>query len=160
MNTYSNEPVQPVDGEQPTERVAPAEPVERVQPVQPVEPVQPARPVAYRRDVADGYGVSPAVRIAQVVYVIFGIISVLLILRVILKALAANAGAGFSRFVYGITGPLVAPFQGIFATPQTRNGSVFEFSSLVAIVVYALIGWALVRLIETLGLRRTPTTDY
>ncbi len=173
MNTYDNEPTQPVEDEQPTERVAPPEyarpaqpvqpvqPVEPVQPVQPVQPVREARPVAYRRDaVRDDYGVPPAFRIANVIYVIFGIIIALLIIRIVLKALAANAGAGFTSFIYGVTGPLVAPFQGIFATPQTNNGSVFEFSSVVAIVVYALIGWALVRLIESLSPRRTPTTDY
>ncbi len=74
----------------------------------------------------------------------------------ILKALAANTGAAFTGFVYNVTDPLVAPFQGIFATPTAR-GSVFEFSSIVAIVVYALIAWAMVRLVHIAGRRRRTT---
>lgn len=143
-----NQPIRPVEDEQPVERVA---------------PVDPNRPVEYRRyhrDVVVTDGYSPAFRWAQLVYVIFGIVITLIIIRVILKALAANPGAGFTSFIYGLTGPLVAPFQGIFATPQSSSGSVFEFSSVVAIIVYALVAWAIVRLIEILGpRRRTPVTE-
>lgn len=134
----------------------PNEPVRTVDDDQPIRPVEPARRAEYRRDVVQTDEVSPAARAAQVVYVILGIIIALIIIRVILKALAANAGAGFTSFVYGVTDPLVAPFQGIFAT-QSSRGSVFEFSSIVAIVVYALIAWAIVRLIDGMGRRRTTS---
>ncbi|HZC04933.1 MAG TPA: YggT family protein [Ktedonobacterales bacterium] len=140
-----NEPVQPVEYQRPTE---------------PVQPVEPARPVEYRRDVVQTEDVSPAFRLAQLIYVVFGIGIALIVIRIILKALAANPGAGFTSFLYSVTNPLVAPFQGIFATPQTSAGSVFELSSVIAIIVYALIAWALVRLIEIMGRRRTTTTAY
>lgn len=140
--------------------VQPVEPVEYERPVEPVQPVEPVRPVEYRRDVTTTQEVSPAFRLAQLIYVVFGIGIALIIIRVILKALAANPGAGFTSFLYGVTNPLVAPFQGIFATPQAGTGSVFEFSSIIAIIVYALIAWALVRLIEIMGRRRTTTTTY
>lgn len=151
---YPNDPVQPVEYERPTE---PARPVE---PVEPVRPVEPARPVEYRRDVVQTEDVSPAFRLAQLIYVVFGIGITLIVIRIILKALAANPGAGFTSFLYSVTNPLVAPFQGIFATPQASTGSVFEFSSVIAIIVYALIAWALVRLIMIMGRRRTTTTAY
>jgi uncharacterized protein YggT (Ycf19 family) len=147
------EPVRPVEDDQPTERVEPVEPAE------PAEPARPVEPAEYRREVVRTEEVSPASRIAQIVYVVFGIVIALIIIRVILKALAANTGAAFTGFIYGVTDPLVAPFQGIFATPPPSNGSVFEFSSVVAIVVYALVAWAIVRLIEIAGGRRT-TTSY
>ena len=135
----------------------PAPPREPVRPVEYERPVEPA-PVAYRRDVTTE--VSPAYRFAQLIYVVFGVGITLIIIRVILKALAANPDAGFTSFLYGITNPLVAPFQGIFATPQAGTGSVFELSSSIAIIVYALIAWALVRLIVIMGRRRTTTTSY
>jgi len=119
---------------------------------------EPPRPAEYRRDVVQKDAVSPAFGIAWVVYVVLGIGVGLLIIRVILKALAANTGADFTRFIYGITDPLVAPFQGIFATRQAGTGSVFEFSSVVAIVVYALVAWAIVRLAALASRRRTTTT--
>ncbi|HEX2348948.1 MAG TPA: YggT family protein [Ktedonobacterales bacterium] len=138
----------------------PNDPVQPREPVRPVEyerPVEPA-PVAYRRDVTTE--VSPAYRFAQFIYVVFGVGITLIIIRVILKALAANPDAGFTSFLYGVTNPLVAPFQGIFATPQAGTGSVFELSSIIAIIVYALIAWALVRLVVLMGRRRTTTTSY
>lgn len=144
-----NETVRPIEEEQPLERM------DRLEPAAPARPTEYRR---YRRDVVQTDDVSPAARAAQVVYIIFGIVIALLVIRVILKALAANPGAAFTSFVYGITGPLVAPFQGIFATPTTTRGSVFEFSSVVAIVVYVLVAWGIVRLIEIMGQRRTTTT--
>jgi len=123
-----------------------------------MNPNEPVRPAEYRRDVVQKDAVSPAFGIAWVVYVVLGIGVGLLIIRVILKALAANTGADFTRFIYGITDPLVAPFQGIFATRQAGTGSVFEFSSVVAIVVYALVAWAIVRLAALASRRRTTTT--
>jgi uncharacterized protein YggT (Ycf19 family) len=136
----------------------PVQPVERVQPVAPVRPVEPARPVEYRRSVVQTEEISPLARVGQVIYVILGIVIMLIAIRVLLKALAANTGAAFTSFIYNITDPLVAPFQGIFATPSSSRGSVFEFSSLVAIVVYALIAWAIVRLLDIAGRRTTTTT--
>ncbi len=138
----------------------PVQPPESMRPVKYERPVEPVRPVEYRRDVTTTQEVSPAFRLAQFVYVVFGIGITLIIIRVILKALAANPGAGFTSFLYGVTNPLVAPFQGIFATPQAGTGSVFELSSIIAIIVYALIAWALVRLIAIMGRRRTTTTSY
>jgi uncharacterized protein YggT (Ycf19 family) len=123
-----------------------------------MNPNEPARPTEYRRDVVQKDAASPAFGIAWIVYVVLGIGVGLIIIRVLLKALAANTGAAFTGFVYGITDPLVAPFQGIFATRQAGTGSVFEFSSVVAIVVYALAAWAIVRLAALASRRRTTTT--
>jgi hypothetical protein len=102
-------------------------------------------------------GVSAAERAAMITYLILGILEALLITRVILKLLAANPGSSFVRFVYNISALLVAPFQGIFPTPATQN-SVLELSSLVAIAVYALIAWGIVRLIAILGPRLSSST--
>jgi uncharacterized protein YggT (Ycf19 family) len=144
---------------QPVEYGNPDEPryVRPAQPVQPVEPVEPVRPV---RPVDRDYADAPSWRgwrAAQIVYTIFGIIEVLILIRIILKLLAANPDAGFSSLIYGITGPLVAPFQGVFGAPS-GNGSVLEISSILAIVVYALIAWGIARIIELSTRRRTPYT--
>jgi uncharacterized protein YggT (Ycf19 family) len=84
--------------------------------------------------------------LAGVVYLVVGIISILIALRVVLKLLAANPESGFTRFVYGSTGPLVAPFQGIFGT-STAAGMVFEASSVLAMAIYLLGGWLIVRIL-------------
>jgi hypothetical protein len=63
----------------------------------------------------------------------------------VLKALGANPSAGFAQFIYGITNVLVAPFVGLFGSPQAQ-GSVLELNSIIALVVYALVAWLLGRL--------------
>jgi YggT family protein len=94
-------------------------------------------PYANKRIAAD--------RVIQLVYLVFGLIEGLIAIRFVLKALGANAGAGFAEFIYGLTGPLVAPFYGLFGNPSSQ-GSVLEVHSLVALIVYGLLAWLIVRL--------------
>lgn len=93
-------------------------------------------------------------RLIQLVYLVFGVVESLIGLRVLLKLLAANPDAGFSRFIYDVTAPLVALFRGIFTTPQS-DGSVLELSSLLAIAIYALVAYLIVRIIEIMARRTT-----
>src|SRR5216683_2916067 len=64
--------------------------------------------------------------LVQAVYLIFGLIETLLLIRFVLRALGANAEAGFAQLVYGITGLLIAPFVGLFGTPQVASGPALE----------------------------------
>jgi hypothetical protein len=83
----------------------------------------------------------------QVIYFIFGVIEALLALRFVLLALGASEASPFVRLLYGLSRPFVLPFQGIFGEP-TLGASVIEWSSLVGIVVYALIAYGLARVVE------------
>jgi YGGT family protein len=138
----------------------PAHSVPPTQPVQPAVPVQPIQPGwSYRMDPGRERlpSVSPTYRASQILYLLLGIVETLIIIRVVLKLLAANSGVGFVRFAYGVSAPLMAPFQGIFPTPVSHN-SVLELSSLVAIAVYALVAWGIVRIVFILGRHQVPTT--
>ncbi|MDP9383524.1 MAG: YggT family protein [Chloroflexota bacterium] len=84
-------------------------------------------------------------RTARLIYFVFGVIESLIAIRALLRLLGANP-VGFARFIYDITYPFVAPFIGLFREPRL-GVAVLEFSSLVAIIVYALLAYALVRLI-------------
>ena len=84
-------------------------------------------------------------RMVQAIYLIFGIIEALIAIRLVLRALGAHPEAGFAQLVYGLTAPLLAPFVGLFGSPQS-GGSVLEIHSVVALVVYALVAWLLSRL--------------
>jgi uncharacterized protein YggT (Ycf19 family) len=88
-------------------------------------------------------------RAYQVIWYILAVIEVLLIFRVTLKALAANPNSGFASLVYAITDPLALPFQGILRTSVT-SGSVFEWSTIIAAIVYALVAIGLVELFQFL----------
>jgi hypothetical protein len=84
-------------------------------------------------------------RVVQAIWLIFGVIEGLIAIRFVLKALGANASAGFAEFIYGITAPLVAPFVGLFGNPAS-NGSVLELNSIVALIAYGLLAWLLTKL--------------
>ena len=95
-------------------------------------------------------------RAKQVIYFIFGVIEALLALRFVLLALGAGEASPFVRLIYGLSRPFVLPFQGIFGEP-TLGASVIEWSSLVGIVVYALVAYGLARLIELIYAPTRPS---
>lgn len=140
------EPVYPADGVEHVERV---DHYERGDPTQPVPPVEPA-PSAERHVRSVDYTgpvVSPARRAEQIIYLVLAILEVLLAIRLVLKLLAANPDAGFSALIYGITAPFVAPFQGVFGNPSAQ-GNVLDVATVLAMIVYALLAWIIVRVIE------------
>jgi hypothetical protein len=88
-----------------------------------------------------------SVRAEQAVWLVTGIVSALLIIRFVFKLLAASTQASFVTFIYDLTQVFVAPFHGIFNT--AANGrNVFEPESVVAIVIYLLIGWGIASLVR------------
>ncbi len=86
-------------------------------------------------------------RVHQIIWYILGFVEIMLGFRIALKALGANSGSGFTSFVYGLTNPLALPFQGIFST-SVSGGSVFEWSTIVAAFVYALVAYGIVYFIQ------------
>jgi YggT family protein len=85
-------------------------------------------------------------RVSSIIWFFAGLLEIMLGLRIVLLLLEANRDSGFVRFVYGFTDPFVAPFNGIFNDPAS-GGAVLDSAAVVAMVVYALIAWAIVRLI-------------
>jgi hypothetical protein len=77
---------------------------------------------------------------------LFSVFEGLIGLRILLKLIDANSSNAFARFIYGITSLFVAPFTGLIANPAT-GGNVLELTSLIALIVYALIAAVLVRLV-------------
>ncbi len=85
-----------------------------------------------------------------IIYFLLGALEVILLLRFIFRLLGANAYNNFISFLYGLSHPFVVPFNGIFNDQTLGKGGVFEFSTLVAMVIYALLAWGLVALIRIL----------
>ncbi|HEY8679275.1 MAG TPA: YggT family protein [Candidatus Dormibacteraeota bacterium] len=80
----------------------------------------------------------------------------ILSIRFVFKLLAASTQSGFVGFIYDITQALIAPFHSIFNTVASGN-HVIEPETLVAIVIYSLIGWGLVALVRILT-RHNPSS--
>ena len=125
------------------------------QPAVPATPVTPAASVTTSRTAIyreGGYNT----RAIQIIWWVVGFIEVLIAIRFVLKLFGANP-APFVRFMYDVTWPFVAPFHGIFNTAQ-EGKSILEPESLVAMAIYALIGWGIVSLIRLLSRPRSTTT--
>lgn len=89
--------------------------------------------------------------IINLIWFVYGLIGVLLIGRFILKLTGANGTTGFVRMLYSVTDVLSKPFDAIFGVTNTGTNeklSVFEPSIIVAIAVYGLIAWGIVRLLN------------
>lgn len=88
----------------------------------------------------------------QLVWLLFGLLEALIALRILFKLIAVNESNAFAGFVYNITNLFVAPFASLTGAPSA-GGMVLEISSFIAMIVYALVGWGLERLIWVLFYR-------
>ncbi|MHB8572115.1 MAG: YggT family protein [Candidatus Dormibacteria bacterium] len=86
-------------------------------------------------------------RSVEVVWFITAVVTILIAIRFVLRLMGASTQSGFVTFLYGVTDPLTAPFRAIFPA-SSGQGSTFDASALVAIVIYALLGWGIVAVIK------------
>lgn len=87
----------------------------------------------------------------QVIWYIFGFIEIVLAFRFVLKLLGANPDAGFTQLVYGLSSPFAGPFLNIFHASANRGvetTSFFEWSTLVAAVVYVVVTWGIIKIFK------------
>lgn len=88
----------------------------------------------------------PLYRGTQIVWYIAGLLEAVLAFRFLLKLFGANPAAGFSAFIYGISYPFAAPFLSVFKISSVE-GSIFEWTTLLAMLVYWIIAMAVAKLL-------------
>ncbi len=87
-------------------------------------------------------------------YFLFGALEVFLVFRLVLKLAGANISSAFVGLIYGLTGIFILPFEDMFSRGYAQGAettSVFEPATLVAIIVYAVLAWGIVKLIQILS---------
>lgn len=92
-------------------------------------------------------------------YFFFGLLEILLAFRLVLKLTGASLSSAFVGLVYGLTGIFIIPFEGIFRrgfAQGIETTSVLEPSTLVAIIVYAVMAWGIVKLLRILSGKQQP----
>jgi ABC-type Na+ efflux pump permease subunit len=97
----------------------------------------------------------PLFRGTQIVWYAFTLLEILLAFRVFFKFTDANSAAGFTNFIYAVTWPFAEPFIAVFRT-TTLAGQIFEWTTLLAMVVYLLIAWGISNLLVMSKTVSTP----
>jgi len=85
-------------------------------------------------------------KVTQLIWLALGILEALIALRIGLKLIGANPESPIVAVIYGLTYLFLFPFEGMVATP-TSGSIVLELSSFFAMVIYALIAWAVERIV-------------
>ena len=94
----------------------------------------------------------------QLIWLLLGLLEAAIALRIVFKLIAVNAANPFAALLYAVTKLFVAPFASLMGAP-TAGGMVLEISSIIAMIVYLLIGWALERIVYVLFYcRRVPVS--
>ncbi len=110
-------------------------------------------PVEVREDRVAAGGVSSgrvgvypvAYRAVNLVWLIVGIVITILAFDFFFRLAKAN-DVGFADFIYSVGGSLAAPFDGIFGINRTVSTlSLVRWSDLIAMIVYSLVGLAIVK---------------
>lgn len=104
-------------------------------------------PVVERATVKPNY-----YRSANIIYVVFGLLEISLALRFLFLLFGANQFSGFVTFIYTISSFFVSPFYGIFGS-ATYNRSFFDPATIIAMLIYAVVAWALIRLVAAANSR-------
>lgn len=96
-------------------------------------------------DSSNSPSTKPLYRGTQIVWYILGLVEILLAFRFVLKLLGANPAAGFTSFIYSATNVFAAPFLSVFGITKAL-GSTFEWTTLLAMFVYWVIAFGIIKL--------------
>jgi len=86
--------------------------------------------------------------LAQLINVFLLIVETSLSLRFLMKFFGANSNAPFAKWLYNNTQPLLSPFVNIFPAPEIQSQFTIEFTSLFAIIIYMIIGYTIIEILE------------
>ncbi len=88
----------------------------------------------------------------RIVWFLVGVVVALLLLRFILALLGANLENAFASFIYALSEPFVYGFRGLLQVGQFQAGvSRLELETLIAALVYTLVGWGIASAIRLLS---------
>ena len=106
-------------------------------------------------------------KVTQLIWLLLGILEGLIALRVGLMLIGANPNSPIVALIYGLTSLFLFPFFGMIGSPTVGN-IVFELSSVFAMLIYALIAWAVERIVwlifyrprgSAVGVTETTTSE-
>lgn len=97
--------------------------------------------------------------VTTLVSVLFGALEVVLLLRLLFRLLGSNRASSFVSWLYSESHPFIAPFNGIFNDQTLGSQGVFEASTLIAVLIYALLAWLVVWLLKAALVPRSASSE-
>jgi YggT family protein len=94
----------------------------------------------------------------QLIWLFFGVLIGMIGLRILLMLIGANPANPFANFVYGFTDLFLWPFAGLTGTPGA-NGMVLDIPAIIAIFVYALLAWVIVKIVRIILFRPASSSS-
>lgn len=88
----------------------------------------------------------------QLIWLAFGLVEALILMRIVLKLIGANPASLFAALIYDVSYIFLFPFEGLVGTPAA-GGFALELSSIIAMIVYALLAWGIERIVWILFYR-------
>lgn len=79
------------------------------------------------------------------------VLEVLLAIRFVLKLIGADPTNLFAGFLYALTDIVLSPFSTLVSSPSLRVNQAFEWSTLIAMVIYWLLFWAINRFLRIIA---------
>ncbi len=100
-----------------------------------------------QRGIASANQNSAITRIVNIVYFLFSALELLLASRLTLHLLGVNADNSFADFIYKLSAPFVALFTSLLKNPTLTGSAILEVTTIIAMLVWAIVAWLLGRLI-------------
>ena len=86
--------------------------------------------------------------IIQLINIVQSIFIGFLLIRFFLRLFGASESAPFVHWIYETSFAILSPFEGAFPSPTFQQGVILEFSTLFAILIYAVVAWLLIELVR------------
>ena len=99
------------------------------------------------RQIAAANQNSAVARVVRISYFLFSALELILGVRVLLHALAANPNNLFANLIYQVSQPFVNVFASLLKNPQLGPGAVLEVTTIIAIFAYAVLAWLVAQVI-------------
>lgn len=96
-------------------------------------------------------------KVNQVVWFGIHLIGITVALRFVFLLFGANL-TGIALFVYNLSAPFVAPFQGIFSSPRA-GGAFFDSAALLALASWYIVGFIISYVLSLFSSDTTEAPD-
>lgn len=100
-----------------------------------------------QRSIASANQNSATIRIANIITFLFGALELVLAIRLVFRLIGANESNRVADFIYKLSEPFVSAFASLVENPTLGTSGVLEITTLLAMLVWAIVGWMAGRLV-------------